>query len=100
LMRFEPLNNEPQLLQQLAEGNSNAFRELYQAYVDQLYAVALLYLKQPTLAEDLVQSAFLKVWEHRAALSTVQSFASWLYVVARNLMIGTLRRQSTEQKYV
>ncbi len=99
-MRLPILHNETWLLQQLAEGSDAAFREVYAAYVDAIYDVAMVYLKQPDLAEDITQSAFLTLWEKRAELGRVQSFTAWLYTVARNLVLRALRKNVSQRNYV
>jgi len=99
-LTIAPLHNETLLLRQLSEGSAAAFREVYSAYVDAIYEVGLVYLKQPELAEDVVQSTFLKVWELRAQLPELESFTGWLYILARNLMIAMLRKEALQEKYV
>jgi RNA polymerase sigma-70 factor (family 1) len=99
-LRLPILHNETWLLQQLAEGSDPAFREIYAAYVDAIYDVAMVYMKQPELAEDVAQSTFLTVWEKRTDLPSVESFTAWLYTVARNLVLRALRKQVSQRNYV
>jgi RNA polymerase sigma-70 factor (ECF subfamily) len=97
---FSALDNEKIVLRELAAGKEIAFRQLYNHYAERMYSVALLHLKQPELAEDLVQSVFLKLWESRSDLDEVQAFAGWLYTVTRNTIISMLRRQGTQTAYL
>lgn len=99
-MAFTPLQNEKIVLRELAAGEESAFRQLYDQYAELIYSVALLHLKQTELAEDLVQSVFLKLWESRAELGHVQAFAGWLYVLTRNTIISILRKQGTQAAYL
>lgn len=99
-MAFTPLQNEKIVLRELAAGEENAFRQLYDQYAELIYSVALLHLKQTELAEDLVQSVFLKLWESRTELGHVQAFAGWLYVLTRNTIISILRKQGTQAAYL
>lgn len=99
-MAFSSLHNEKIVLHALSAGEERAFRKLYDHYAEKVYSVALLHLKQPELAEDLVQTAFLKLWESRAALDEVQSFAGWFYTLTRNLIISSLRKQGTQAGYL
>lgn len=41
----------------------------------------------------------MKVWEQRERLSGLESFTKWLFIVSRNLILDTLRKQSTERNY-
>jgi RNA polymerase sigma-70 factor (ECF subfamily) len=97
---FSALDNEKTVLRELAAGKETAFRQLYNHYAERVYAVALLHLKQTELAEDLVQSVFLKLWESRHDLDEVQVFAGWLYTLTRNTIISVLRRQGTQATYL
>jgi RNA polymerase sigma-70 factor (ECF subfamily) len=42
-------------------------------------------------AEDLVQETLLRAWEKRATLSSPESYRAWLYRIATNLCLNTLR---------
>lgn len=95
-----PAYNEKLLLEALSGGDEPAFRKLYNMYSGRIYAVALKHLKQQQLAEDIVQNLFLKIWENRETLNTIQNFSAWLFTVARNMIISTLRRQGTQQSYL
>jgi RNA polymerase sigma-70 factor (ECF subfamily) len=97
---FSSLHNEKIVLRALSAGEERAFRKLYDHYAEKVYSVALLHLKQPELAEDLVQSVFLKLWESRADLGEVQSFAGWFYTLTRNMIISSLRKQGTQASYL
>jgi RNA polymerase sigma-70 factor (ECF subfamily) len=97
---FSSLHNEKIVLRALSAGEERAFRKLYDHYAEKVYSVALLHLKQPELAEDLVQSVFLKLWESRADLDEVQSFAGWFYTLTRNMIISALRKQGTQASYL
>ncbi|HVW60907.1 MAG TPA: RNA polymerase sigma-70 factor [Puia sp.] len=99
-MAFSSLHNEKIVLRALSAGEERAFRKLYDHYAEKVYSVALLHLKQPELAEDLVQSVFLKLWESRADLGEVQSFAGWFYTLTRNMIISSLRKQGTQASYL
>jgi RNA polymerase sigma-70 factor (family 1) len=98
-MIFQSIENEPELLQQLARGHEPAFRHLYEAYAEKVYSVALMHLKVTSAAEDIVQSVFLKLWESRQEVTSLDHFPSWLYTIARNTIISTLRRQGTGDQY-
>jgi RNA polymerase sigma-70 factor (ECF subfamily) len=97
---FSSIHNEKVILRALSAGEERAFRKLYDHYAEKVYSVALLHLKQPELAEDLVQSVFLKLWESRADLGEVQSFAGWFYTLTRNMIISSLRKQGTQASYL
>lgn len=56
-----------------------------------LFTLALAILRCRSLAEDAVQEAFVRVWEHRA--EPVQDPAAYLFATVRNLAISQLRKR-------
>lgn len=90
------INKENQLLQLLTKGDPAAFEELFHLYKDKLYTFILQLGGNPTLAEDVVQEVFLKLWRDREALSAVDNFNAYLFRMAQNHAINVLRRQSRE----
>ncbi|RZS74526.1 RNA polymerase sigma factor [Pseudobacter ginsenosidimutans] len=99
-MILRPLHNEIILLKQVSENHEPAFRQLYEGYAPGVYAVALQHLKLPHLAEDIVQSVFLKLWENRTELTSIQHFASWFYTIVRNTIVSSLRKQGSHETYI
>ena len=59
-----------------------------------------LYYKSGNLAqaEDLVQEAFIKLWEHCAKV-TIQKAKSFLYTVARNTLLNNIAHQKVVLKF-
>lgn len=86
-------HNERKLLGELASGNAEAFRLLYEQYWGKIYAVSVFYLKEKSAAEDIVQETFLRIWIKREQLPDVQHFAHYIQTIARNLIISLLRKK-------
>ncbi|MGN6419998.1 MAG: RNA polymerase sigma factor [Pseudobacter sp.] len=99
-MILRPLHNEAYLLEQVSQSHEPAFRKLYDGYSPGIYAVALQHLKLPQLAEDVVQVVFLRLWETRSELGSIRNFSSWLFILARNTIINSLRKQGSHDAYV
>ncbi len=89
---------ESELLIMLSEDSQYAFQLVFHRYKDHLYKVAMLFVKNPALAEEIVQDTFMKVWLHRKTLPRVRSLESWLYVVAKHLILNNNRRLAREWK--
>jgi len=86
--------NEKALLLQVAEGDRLAFKRLYDHYWNDLYTLALSFLKSPDWAEDLVQELFLRVWVKRETLPAIDQFKSYIFIMLRNEIISALRHKS------
>ncbi|TDS14678.1 RNA polymerase sigma factor [Sphingobacterium paludis] len=82
---------EKHLLYAIAKGDERAFEALYDTYFRQIYHFVLGYVKSPNLADDIVQEIFVKVWEKRETLASVELFKPYLYVMAKNQTLNQLR---------
>ncbi len=88
---------EQVLLQQLAEGNRNAFRALYDLHRDKLFYYTLKLTDSRQLAEDILQEVFIRVWQHRETLKEIRSLDAWIFTVAKNQVLNGFRRASLER---
>ena len=85
--------NEHELLLQIAQNDGVAFKSVFDHYWDRIYSMALTYLKSPLYAEDAVQEVFVKLWNSRQQLTGVRKFDAYLFIIARNEIISTLRKK-------
>lgn len=87
---------EAELLSRLQNGDEEAFAQLFYAYKDKLHGFLLGITRSEQLAEDLVQDVFLKIWQNRSSVSDVDNFNAYIYGIARNQVIDSLRRFARE----
>ncbi|MRG47928.1 RNA polymerase sigma-70 factor [Chitinophaga sp. SYP-B3965] len=87
------LYNENELLSRIAEGDRNAFKQLYDFYWEDIYYIALSFLKSPEWSQDMIQEIFIKIWQKRASLPAIEQFRSYLFIIARNELISALRQK-------
>lgn len=84
-----------QLLSRVALGDRAAFRRLYDATAPSLLGVALRILRQRERAEEVLQDAFVNVWNrasgYQAALSQP---LTWLTAIVRNRALDEVRSSS------
>jgi RNA polymerase sigma-70 factor (family 1) len=90
--------DEKELLNRLAGGDENAFVTLFNTHQDHIFKVVYRFVKSQALAEELVQDIFLKVWQERQKLPSIQHFQNWLFILARNHLFTCLRRMALERK--
>jgi RNA polymerase sigma-70 factor (ECF subfamily) len=78
--------------------SSAAFAALFADFAPKLKAYYRKGGLEATLAEDLAQEAMLAVWRHAARFSPAAgSPSTWIYTIARNLLIDHARRQKVRQ---
>lgn len=91
--------SDPDLGAALAAGNQEALGELYDRYGRLAYAVALRILGDPGRAEDVVQDAFLKVWNNATQFAADRgSLRTWLITSVRNRSLDTLRGRGAHER--
>src|SRR5215471_10643757 len=73
-------------------GDQRAFAALVDAYRRALLVHCYRMLGSFHDAEDLVQETLLRAWEKRATLTSPGSYRAWLYRIATNVCLNTLRR--------
>jgi len=83
------------LMLALKGGDQAAFEELYRRYRNRLYAFLIRYTGDPSSAQDLFQETFLRVFRDRARYEPRAAFATWLFTIARNLFLDSVKRAGT-----
>jgi len=86
---------DEQLLARVADGDSDAFGDLYQRYARAILGLALRRLGDRGRAEDAVQEAFASVWRAAGSYKPERGpVAPWLYAVARNAIVDRARSRT------
>lgn len=84
--------SDGELLGAMAQREQRALAELYDRYATVLYTLALKILGNATLAQDVVQEAFLTAWRKAGLYSQKRgNVRTWLFVLCRNLAIDHYR---------
>ncbi|MDR1330955.1 MAG: RNA polymerase sigma-70 factor [Tannerella sp.] len=83
-------------LQQLRQGDRKAFEAVYRTYGGRVYNFFLSLLHDRFAAEDLTQNVFLKVWERRAGIDPDGHFDSYMFTIARHLLIRASEKRLQE----
>ena len=92
--------NEKRLLTELKNGSFQAFERLYNMYSGKLYNFIMrISSGNHYMAEEVVQSAFIRVWEVRERVEPESSFISFLCTIAKNLLMNMYQRQTVEYVY-
>lgn len=89
---------DAELLEAIAQQDQSAMAELFDRYSRLVYSISLRVLKEPSLAEDVMQEVLMQVWRSPGGfISQRGSLGAWLAVVARNRSIDVLRRRAHQE---
>ena len=87
-----PLANERQLVLQAQAGNSEAFGQLYDAYMERIYRFVYFRVEDQQTAEDITSQVFLKAWSNLDRFQFSRTpYLAWLYTIAHNAVIDHYR---------
>jgi RNA polymerase sigma-70 factor (ECF subfamily) len=88
-----------ELVRRVVVGDEMAFRDLFNRYGPSAKGLALRVVRQPFLAEEIVQEAFLALWRDPAAYREERgSFRAWLMSTVHHRAVDTVRREETQRK--
>lgn len=86
--------DDAELVARALGGSQDAYRDLLTRYQRPVYALLVRLVRDPALAEDLAQEAFLKVFRSLSSFAQDRRFSSWVLKIAHNTALDHLRRQS------
>ncbi len=90
-------SNEEIIIKELQKGNKGVFRQIFNQYYPLLYKFAHKYVCEDSICEDVVQDAFVSLWEKRKTAKP-QSLKSYLYAIVRNKCCDYLRHLNVKDK--
>ncbi len=83
------------LILAVAAGDRGAYRQLYDKTAPKLFGIVLRMIRDRSMAEDILQDVFLRVWRNAGNFAPQTGSAmAWLSSIARNRTIDVLRQKS------
>ena len=81
------------LLAAVTKGDAAAFERLYAATCAKLYGVVLRIVRRHDLAADVMEEAYLQIWQNAGEFNPGHSTPlAWMVAIARRLAIDASRR--------
>lgn len=91
-MNPKPQISEEEMILLLRQKNERAFSVLYDNYSAALYGVILRIVMTEEIAEDVLQEAFVKIWNNFSGYDNTKGrLFTWMINIARNLAIDKTR---------
>jgi RNA polymerase sigma-70 factor, ECF subfamily len=87
-----PLSDH-QLVERARRGAEDASRELVERYERPVFNLVLRMVREPAVAEELAQDAFVKAFQRLDTFDPAYKFSNWVLKIAHNTTIDYLRRQ-------
>lgn len=87
------------IFNRMRQGDPSALEYFFQKYMELLYYRALGYIKDPLVAEDIVQEVFIRFWDNRKKLEISLSVIAYLTRSVVNSCKNYLEHLSVRQRY-
>ena len=79
----------------LQKGDKRSFEKVFLEFSDVLYHLSLQYVQKEEIAEEMVQDAFVKLWDIRENINDNKNLKNFLYTITKNNCLNYLRSQKT-----
>lgn len=89
----------PITLQNLKQGNENAFELIFQEYATPLYFIALSYCSNKQIAEDAIQESFIYIWNNREKINPAIDIKFLLIKITKNYIFNYYRHKKVQIKH-
>lgn len=93
-MNTTKTNKDLILIARFKEGDTSAFRQLVESYKDVSFTLACSIIKDENTAEDILQDAFIKVYQNLHKFQNKSTFATWLYKIVVNTCFNVAKKQN------
>ena len=97
-MRTAQSQTDVALVRRLRAGDGDAFERLFRLHCQPLISFVRRYVRDPSVAEGLVQDVFLAVWARRSELDPTRNIKTYLYTAAKNQALKYFRHSEVERR--
>jgi len=84
----------------LRKGSQEAFKQVFELLFDALFSYAMNFVKEKEEAEELVQEAFLMIWDRRKMIDNEFNVKAYLYKSIHNQALNHLRHLKVVNQHV
>lgn len=96
--KYELLDPDVRLMLQVRDGNAAAFESLVEKHQRRLVVILEHLVTNRSLAEDLAQEVFLRVYRARERYVPTAKFSTWLYTITHNVASNAIRKLSRRKE--
>ena len=91
------LFSDEEIIEKIKKWEKELFEEILKRYGDKMFRYAYYQFNfSKENAEEIVQDIFLKVWNNLDKFDTKTNFNAWIYRLAHNLILDTLKKKKPD----
>ncbi len=98
IQKYELLDPDVRLMLQVREGNAAAFEKLVEKHQSRLVMILEQLVSDRSLAEDLAQEVFMRIYRARENYVPTAKFSTWLYTITHNVASNSIRKSSRRKE--
>jgi RNA polymerase sigma-70 factor (family 1) len=92
------INTDKALFERIATGDETAFSIIFFRYTARLAPFVTQLLQSDSWSEEIVQDVFLRLWQSRLQLGTIDHPSAYLYQMASNRTLDYIKRNARDVK--
>jgi RNA polymerase sigma-70 factor (family 1) len=89
---------DKEIIERVRSSDREAFRILFERYQPALFRYVLHRLRDTDTAHDLVQDAFIRVWQHRSLLKPDAPFLPYILRIGGNLVLDNVKYRKVRRR--
>lgn len=91
--------NQPELIEQLKQGEDAAFKKLVDEYEGMVYNTVLGIVQNEDDADDVTQEVFIQVYQSVSSFKGDSKFSTWLYRIAVTKALDHEKRKKRKKRF-
>lgn len=91
--------NETELIQQLRDGDEQAFKYLVETYQDMVFNTALGVVQNAEDAEDVSQEVFIRVYRSIHTFKGDSKISTWIYRITVSCALDLIRSRKSKKRF-
>jgi RNA polymerase sigma-70 factor (family 1) len=92
------INTDKALFERIATGDEAAFSVLFFRYTARLAPFVTRLLQSERWSEEIVQDVFMRLWQNRQQLASIEHPGAYLYQMASNRTLDYIKKNAREVK--
>lgn len=94
-----PFKTDDLLIDSLKNGDFRSFETLYNIYVREMYILSIGYTNDSDEAKDIVQDAFVYIWNNRLSIRADSNLRNYLRTIIRNSSLNLIRNRRNRERH-
>jgi len=100
MLTMNPLKLNNLLSRIVADNDQRAFSMLFDHYHTRLLNLAMLFVTDYNIAEEVVSDVFFKILKKKEELPAIEKFEGYLFKMVKNYALNSLKQRSKERLHV